>query len=647
MPRQSPVQTNFTAGELSPRLLGRVDQAKYANGCQVMENFIPMVHGGVITRPGTHFVAGVKDHTRKVRLIPFEFSTTQAYVLEFGHLYIRFYMNGGQIMSGNNPYEVVSPWSESELFDLQFAQSADVMWVVHRSHKPRKISRAAHDSWSIANYAPTMDPFTDGAEYPGAVTFFQQRIWFGGTLGHPQKLWASKSGDYFDMTTGTSDSHALEYEIASGKVNAIQWLSSGRDLLIGTAGAEFRASGGNKGAITPSNVEIRPQTSHGCARVMPVQRGESTLFLQRAGRKIRQLSYALETDGYQAPDLSLYAEHITEGGVVQLDFQQEPDSVVWMVRADGTLLGMTYEKGQEVVGWHRHILGGQESAVESVTVIPSNGVGGDEVWLVARRTINGATKRYVEQLDSGWWLHQDDCYYVDSGLSLDASEAITGLTKASPVVATCNYHGFSNGDSIRITRVEGMTEVNDRTYVIGGVTTHTFQLTGVDGTEFGTYLRGGLAAKAVLTVSGLSHLEGQTVSILADGAEHPPKVVTSGQITLDWRAAKVHVGLGYVSRLLTLPLALMTQTGTALGKMKGWGELTVKLYRSLGGKIQGEELDWRSPGDAMDAPPPLFTGDRKVNALGYDTEAKVEIIQDKPLPLTVLALTGLVDVHDG
>ena len=153
--------TNFTGGELSPRLDGRNDLAKYSSGCSTLENLIVDPHGSAARRPGTNFVAAVKDSTKKTRLIPFEFSTTQTYMLEFGNQYIRFYKDNGQILSGGSAYEISTPYLEAELFDLKFAQSADVMYICHPNHEVEKLSRTGHTSWSLTDVDFTNGPYLD------------------------------------------------------------------------------------------------------------------------------------------------------------------------------------------------------------------------------------------------------------------------------------------------------------------------------------------------------------------------------------------------------------------------------------------------------------------------------------------------------
>jgi len=162
MPKASFSQTNFTAGELSPKLKGRFDIARYTNGCKTLENFLIHQAGGAMFRPGTRYVNEVKTSgDGKVRLYPFQFSTTQNYVLEFGDLYVRFYANNGQVVSGATPVEVVTPYLIADVFELQFAQSADVLYIVHNDYAPRKLERTSATSFTLTEIDFTRGPFLD------------------------------------------------------------------------------------------------------------------------------------------------------------------------------------------------------------------------------------------------------------------------------------------------------------------------------------------------------------------------------------------------------------------------------------------------------------------------------------------------------
>jgi len=667
--------TNFTGGELSPRLDGRNDIAKYNSGCKTLENMIVYPHGSASRRSGTQFVAEVKDSTKKTRLISFEFSTVQTYILEFGDQYIRFYKDNGVILDGGSPYEISSPYLEAELFDIKFAQSADTMYICHPNHNPRKLTRTGHTNWLLTNEViingpfmdhnietttltpshkivgatstvtasavtginsnqgflstdvgrllhikdghlkitsvtsttvvvgtviidlgittPTTDfalgSFSDTTGYPACVTFFEQRLVFAGTTAQPQTLFFSRSADYenFDdkYHETVADDDAIVYTIASNQVNAIRFLTATRTLIIGTAGGEFAVNGGGTGeAITPTNILINKQSNHGSANVDGIAVGNATLFLQRAKRKIRELAYNFDVDGYVAPDLTILAEHVTESGIIQMAYQEEPNSIVWCVRADGQLLGFTYQREQQVTAWHRHIFGGSfgsgNAVVESVEVLPTDN-SEYQVWVIVKRTIDGATKRYVEYLHNQDFDETDDTSfnYLDSQLAYNGS--------------------------------------------------------------------------ATTTISGLNHLEGEEVSILADGATHPNKTVSSGAITLDRSATKVKVGLPYVSLLQTMRIDAGSQNGTSQSKTKRIYEITARLYESIGIEI-GPDLDnmeripFRSSANAMNSGVNVFTGDKDIEFRGnYETDGFIFVRQNQPLPLTVLSLYPRLVTNDG
>ncbi len=675
MARVAAQLSNFTAGELSPRLDGRNDLAKYSAGCATVENMVIYPHGAAARRPGTTFIAEVKSSAAKTRLIPFEFSTTQTYILELGNQYIRFYRDNGQILSGGSPYEISTPYLTAELFDIKFAQSADVMYITHPNHATRKLSRTGHTSWTLTEVDFTNGPyldtntstttfttsahtvgtgrtltasaitginndtgfqttdvgrlvrfrdgygeitaradtlnvtieilvdvgstsastdwnlgaFSDTTGHPSCVSFFEQRLVFAATLSQPQTVFFSKSGDYENMDAnigGTvADDDAIIYTIASNQVNAIRFMAAGRTLIIGTAGGEFTVSGGgDNDAVTPTNILIKKQSNHGAANIDAVAVANATLFVQRAKRKIRELAYNFDVDGYIAPDLTILAEHVTDGGIVEMAYQEEPLAIIWCVRNDGELVALTYQREQQVVAWHRHVFGGAfgsgNAVCESVAVIPTED-SEYELYMIIKRTINGATKRYVEYLNTFDFDETDNTSFnfLDSQLSYSGSPATT--------------------------------------------------------------------------ISGLSHLEGLTVSILADGATHPDKTVSSGSITLDRSASDVKIGLGYTSLLKTMRIDAGAQNGTSQAKTKRIYEVTARLYESVGVEI-GPDLDnmervpFRKSSDPMDQGIPPFTGDKEVEFRGnYDTDGFMIVRQTQPLPLTILSLYPRLVTNDG
>jgi len=430
--------------------------------------------------------------------------------------------------------------------------------------------------------------FSDTTGYPACVTFFEQRLVFAGTTAQPQTLFFSRSADYenFDdqYHETVADDDAIVYTIASNQVNAIRFLTATRTLIIGTAGGEFAVNGSGTGeAITPTNILINKQSNHGAANVDGIAVGNATLFLQRAKRKIRELAYNFDVDGYVAPDLTILAEHITESGITQMAYQEEPNSIVWCVRADGQLLGFTYQREQQVTAWHRHIFGGSfgigNAVCESVEVLPTDN-SEYQVWVIVKRTIDGATKRYVEYLHNQDFDETDDTSfnYLDSQLAYNGS--------------------------------------------------------------------------ATTTISGLDHLEGEEVSILADGATHDDETVTGGKVSLDVSASKVHVGYGYRSTLETLRMESGADDGIAQGKIKRIHGVTARFYNSVGAEIGPDtnnldRLPFRDSSMSMDEAVPLYNGDKEIFfPSGYDNDARVVIRQNQPLPMTILAIMRRSNTFD-
>lgn len=268
---------------------------------------------------------------------------------------------------------------------------------------------AAAGSWSIQY--PVWNQF-DG--YPRTGTLYEQRLVAGGSARFPQTVWGSVSGQVLSFVRSTDDDGAFAFPVASNEANPIQYLRATETLVALTLGGELTIQGGIEKPLTPTNVQVRPRSNYGCAPVRPVRVGNELVYVQRGGRKVRAFSYNATNSEWRSRDLTLLAEHVTAGGVAGLAWAQERERTLWAYRADGLLLSCTLDPAEDVVAWARHPADG---AVESIAVIPNGEV--DTPWLIVRRTVNGATVRYVERLQEGRF---PDC-------------SIEG-TAASPGVAT-------------------------------------------------------------------------------------------------------------------------------------------------------------------------------------------------------------------
>ena len=847
MPRTTASINSFVSGEFSAKLDGRTDFEKYNSGCKTLENMLVHPQGAAARRVGTQHIASVKTAANKTRLIPFEFSTTQTYILEFGNEYIRFYKDKGQILDSGSAYEISTPYLTAELFEIKFAQSADVMYLVHPNHEAMKLSRTDHTAWSLDQveftngpYLPinttttTLTPasasvgtgvnitasavtginggagfqttdvgrlisfnsgiakitartnttvvvctittafantdakddwklgaFSDTTGHPSTVSFFEQRLVFAGTKDEPQTIYFSKSGDYENMTTGTNADDAMVYTIASNQVNKIRYLKAVGTLLIGTTGGEFSVTAdGTDAAVTPTNITIKRQSSFGAANVDAQPAGNAVLFLQRAKRKIRELAYNYDSDGYVAPDLTILNETVTKSGVTEMAYQQAPDSILWCVREDGVLAGLTYQRTDNVVAWHRHILGGKSDTTKNIIQ--------QQISFTANTTVVNGTNNTIT-LSSHGLVTNDPIYYyaaanpitgINSGklyfvIRVDAntiklattaanSAAGTAISLTGPSTASTQYiyqgvnissnviysddHGFETGDIIfydntgtaigglsenvpyyisrvdddqfklytdsKLTNVVSLTsaktteqtdnilqdakvesvatisgELNEdelwvivQRFVNGSVVRHIECFSDFDFDETAPedfkFLDSHLSYSgvAVSSLSGLDHLEGETVSILADGATHSTKIVSSGAVSLDRASRKVVIGLPYNSVLQTMRIeAGAGQTeGTAQGKVKRISKVILRLFETVGAKV-GPTLDsletvpFRTTSSAMDLPvSTLLAGDKEVEFTDdYNTDGFIVVKQDQPLPLTVLALYPTIVTNDG
>lgn len=401
--------------------------------------------------------------------------------------------------------------------------------------------------------------------YPSATGFYEDRLVFAGSKGFPQTFWTSKTGDYYNFGTSipSADDDGITATLNGGQMNGIKAIIAFGEMLLLTAGGEFKVSGGGK-AITGSNVLSQPQEYRGVSDVNPVTIGSRIIYVQHQGNIIRDLAYSYDVDKYTGDDLNLLASHLFEGHkIISMTYQQIPNSIVWCVRDDGLLLGLTYIKEQDIYAWHQHTTAGGKF----VSVCNIGGATEDKLYAVIER----GGQYYVEIMESrDKSTNVEDQFFVDSGIT---------------------YEGEPAGE-----------------------------------------------------ISGLEHLEGYTVAILADGNVLPRQTVENGKVLLGNKYKKVHVGLPIDAEIKTLPIDFTAQDGTYLSRKKRIATVTLLLKDSRGGLfgMKENELDefkWRS-NEAYGEPISLQTGKFKVTikSATYDETQQIIIKQPDPLPMTVLSL---------
>jgi len=625
--------SRFNNGEVSPYIDALSDVEKYKSSCRKLENMIPLVYGPAERRPGTKYIATGKNTPEGIRLIPFIYSADIAYMCEFGNGYARFYYDDELLTSGGSAVEVVTPYTSAHLSQVQYKQIGDVLWLVHPSYAPRKLSRTTattfdlseivfekgpfltrndlandddvtmqasvivtdttgtltstvetfkaghvgslfqlthprenvvsslditsannstaidvkgswtfntHGTWnatvliqrnedsagwetyrtyigpdrnitlsaiedfnnvqyriSVSSYTShdgdpgaditvndsTQDgvvridslvsglianvtvlsaiastdatkrwaegAWSDVRGYPSTVAKFESRIIYGGTANNAQTLWLSETDDYENFEAGTKDADSFSLVLTT--TNDIQWINSLEAIIVGTSGTEWQVSSTKLNVpITPTNFAAREQTTHGSKDIQALRVNNSILFVDRVGRKVRELTYSDSEYAYSAPDLTMYAEHITEGGISGIAYQKNPTATIWAVRADGTLLSMSYERAQGVVGWARHLTGETHRDVTTSGIEYPGGTDSYKLsYFIDHSELQGIPINYADMTISGL-----------TGSAVEVSAGVVAL----PMVS----HPFSMGQTIRIT---GTTNYSGADYVLLGGTT--------------------------------------------------------------------------------------------------------------------------------------------------------------------------------
>jgi len=508
--------------------------------------------------------------------------------------------------------------------------------------------------------------------YPGVVGFFQQRQCYANTNDDHEAVFLSKIGAYSTFTyhSPLADDDSISFTIAGKQINEVRHILDVGNLVILTGSGEWAVLGDANGVVTPSGINPKQHGHNGASNVRPIVVGGNALFVQARGSIIRDLTYDFSSDGYKGNDLTVFSTHLFEGfAIVDWALQQVPNSIVWAVRSDGTLLGLTYVKDQDIIGWHQHDFGG---VVESVATIPEGNE--DALYLVVNRTIDGTAKRYIERMTSRYVAESA----VKESIFMDCAVTFDGRNTTA---TTMTISGGTTWDAY-----ETMTMTASASFFVAGDVGNEIHFTDVDGNVLfrfsiaaytsATVVTGQVdrlvpvASRSVATTSwtravdqvlGLDHLEGEQVSVFADGAveaspNNPaygtPLTVTAGTITLSQCYGLVHVGLPYISDLQTLDID--TAEGETLAdKMKFVSKVTMHLEKSRGIWVGAKPPS----DDATDAlenlteakirnlegynePNDLFTGKLSVAIRPeWNSNGRVFIRQVDPLPVSVLAVS--------
>ncbi len=755
---------SFAGGEITPELAGRIDLTKYQTGLALVRNFITLPHGPAARRPGFEFIRAAGDSTHQVRLIPFAFSATQTVVLEFGHEYIRFHIEGATLLDPGTglPYQIATPYQSADLFDLHHAQSADIITITHPGYAARELARNGATDWTLTaiSFAPPSGVPTNVVATPTVAV--------STNLTQTKYVVTAVQPDGVTESLASASVSALNNLTLAGNFNTLTW-----DGVDGAARYNvYKLRGGIYGYIgqvTPSGaspktissavayqsdglfkfkrVRVVTSTAHGYSTGDRVLIAGTTFYdglFQITVENSTTFNYAkktafpltVNTGTASTPTLSLVDDNVLADttqsppeNIIALNsgandypaattYHEQrrwfagtnaKPQVLWATRtgtesnltssipsreADGMELRIAASQFNQI----RHLValsdlialtaggefrvyaeGAPAITPTSVTIKPQGYSGASNVqpavtsgsilyvqaqgsrvrelaysWeanayrttdvsIMAPHRFNGFTvsqMAYSRAPDAILWAVRNDgtllgmTYVPDQQVYGWHAHDTDGTFESVCVVAEANedvlyavVRRTIGGTALRyIERLHTrmFTEQKDAFYVDSGLT--------YDGTP-------------VTTLSGLSHLNGKVVDILADGAVHPQRTVSGGSITLDYAASKIHVGLPMTSDLRTLPLAMEGAQAAGQGTVKNINKVHLRVSQSSVVKAgptftRLREYPARAVTDPYGSPPALRDGELSLTIdPSWNQDAALCVRQDLPLPLTVLSMT--------
>jgi hypothetical protein len=504
--------------------------------------------------------------------------------------------------------------------------------------------------------------------YPRVLCLFDNRLSFLSTTADPTTWWLSYANQYTRMDAGATAAHALTFTFTTGRGDPFLWARGEQNrLYVGTPAAVLEiAAADPQAALSATNKPgINRRIDFGTGAVDPIRAFGYLLMVDTSTLRPMKVSYNWEQDLLRSPPLNFAQPTLTAPGLKKVVFQRGPIPVVWWLRTDGVLLAMAFEQTEEgeIVGWSKRIVAGTDAAVEDIEVLP--GTGGDHLWWIVARTVNGATVRHVERcapvalLPTRATASRLDAYVPYAGVAATTIEGLAVNATTGVVTITATAHGFDDGDNVDFQDVGGMTWLNHQTLVVADDAANSFTLKTiggayVDGRLLGTYTSGGTVRQVENSFSGLDHLEGESVYAVADGAVLGPYIVASGAVTLPIYANTVALGLHVDWWLQPLRVVLPLPDGSSRGRQANVVHLWLSLYRSWGlrygpNAARMRELTCWTPERARAAGatpiPELVTDDFLVPVDGSLTADPTILLQGHlPLPACVRALmleTGL------
>lgn len=500
--------------------------------------------------------------------------------------------------------------------------------------------------------------FATTGEYPAAVGYYQQRKLYGGPDNDPERIRASRTGlyDNFTKSNPIQDDDSISWVMASNQVNAVRHFIELERLFVFTQGAEWTIEGNDAGTLVPQAINPRKRSENGIGEVAPIVASNAILYVQYQGNVVNQLTPGQSYGAFDTRDLTVFSTHLFDGKeVVDWAYAKVPYSIVWSVRDDGTLLGLTYLREQEVAGWHRHDTGDGDEFTNVCCIPEGNNTA--TYAAVTRYDVNGQTRTYIERMADRLVLYLDQAKFLDSFRTFDSFTDINGtpantysLNEPSADTWTITAAGgltFTTGPSspdinrlIAFHLTDGQ-RVRVRITAITSTTVASVQILDIDQERADALTLPYLSddwSEGEDTINGLWHAEGRSVMALADGAVAGPFTVTAGAVTLPDKSSVVHIGLAIEADAEPLDPDF-AESETLADKYKSVSKATLLVERTRGLSVGADfdhlnvESNQKFVGSLSES---LRTGRLVVQVAGKTSyDGTIALRQSLPLPCTV------------
>lgn len=672
--------SNFAKAKLDHSMNGRFDLPIYQSGADVFENFISNYQGNAIFSAGFLSQVAFQD----CAFVEFKFGITQNYLCVFYASAVRFLAydtngNFGWVLSGGTPLTVTSAYTlaDAKTISLKhsYAQNSDTMYIVHRSYAPMKLTRTGAASFTLATYTRTADPFTGANLWPGAISFYEGKLYMASTNNKPTTVWSSNSGLYDDFTIQSplTDASGFNFGIAN-ITQQIEWLFPGDNSLIaGSTDGIVALNGGSVGSsITPATVQATLTSAEPTNGSYPLKKEGLIFYIGFSGRNMYYFQYDILTQLFTSKDANISCYDITKGNVGKLRYKKDRNDLIFGLRGDGALLSCNFKAIENIIGWHERTTPGVNNDSFTDIGVISDNLGNPQLFALANR--NGTF--YIEQLAQYIeFARQDDfftgnedvdveaytrfvgeqlrqCVYLDGSVTFSDLHTTTITYNPGAGTITASASSFSSADVGKHIAYRTNSGYESGRFEITAFTSNTVVSVSVlqqpvTYDDLGNQQALNVWAawyKSFTTVSGLTQYNGTTVGICTDGGFLESTTISGGTITFAEQTCSLVLGYQYTGVIKTFCLGFQFQGQNTQTTVKNIVQVGVRTVASAGMKIGAsryalEDVQELSQSDLNYLPPLPIDGTKYVDYTDDAQEDKyLYFIQDQPLPCQITSL---------